>query len=361
MGRFRGTNLVGMEMDYARFTVAGGPVANTNYPVHNNKIIDYLVSKRVSVIRFLFSWEGMQSTLYGPIPAATTGNYKAYFDNYKRIVDYATSKGMHVIVGPWQMGKNSDVGGATFRGDLVGSTAVPNEAFADFWTKMANIYKSNPLVSYALADEINNISTMQWWTAAQVGVNAIRATGSTQRIIVPGNGWTGASSWLDNWYDTSATNKRSNAYGYLNANGTGRPLSDPLNQTIVEIHTYLDENEGGGTPAITAVTAARSHLAVAVNEARARGYKLYLGEIGFYAGATTTAEGRPAADAWADFISYFEANSDVLVGYTWWATGAPGWWNDVSANGGGHFSLTPTNGTTYTGDTVNMKMIEANF
>ena len=126
------------------------------------------------------------------------------------------------------------------------------------------------------------------------------------------------------------------------------------------MHTYLDPDEGGVSAEITSVTAAREHLAVAVNEARAHGYRLFLGEIGMYAGETTD-DGHPASDAWRNFVSYANANTDVLLGWTWWAAGTPGWWDDVAANGGGHYSVTPTNGTTYTGDTVNMKMIGGDF
>ena len=71
----------------------------------------------------------MQSTLYGPIPATNSGNYKAYFDNYKRIVDYATNvQGMHVIVEPWQANSLGGAGGAMYRGVLVGANpgSVPD-------------------------------------------------------------------------------------------------------------------------------------------------------------------------------------------------------------------------------------------
>jgi hypothetical protein len=52
----------------------------------------------------------------------------------------------------------------------------------------------------------------------------------------------------------------------------------------------------------------------------------------------------------------------VLAGFAWWAPGAPGWWDDVGADGGGHFSVTPTDaGAVYSGDTINMTMIESAF
>ncbi len=354
-----GVNLVGMEMGWSAFSQANGPVPDTNYPVVDERLIDYLVSKHVSVITFLFSWEGMQSQLNGAIPAANTGNYRAYFDNYKRIVNYATGRGVRVIVAPWQALADGGIGGPTWRGKLVGSAAVPVSAFTDFWSKMATVFKDNPLVWYRLITEPHDLSTMQWWTTAQAAVTAIRATGATQRILVPGNDYSAASQWTDNWYDTAAV-QRSNAYGWLNAAGPGQPLNDPLGNSIAEVHTYLDPDEGGVTAEITSVTAAREHLAIAVAEARAHGYKLFLGEIGMYAGRTTN-DGHPASDAWRNFVAYANANTDILLGWTWWAAGTPGWWDDVDSHDGGHYALTPTNGNTYSGDTVNMDMVENDF
>lgn len=354
---FRGTNVVGMELNYAFYPQASGPVGGTHYPVHDTRLVDYFASKGMTTLRFLFSWEAMQSALMGPIPAADAGDYRLYFDRYKNIVDYATLvKGMQVIVEPWQADAGGGAGGPRWRGGLVGSPAVPLAAWSDFWTKMAGVFVANPRVSFGLVNEPNNMSTLGWWGIAQAGITAIRNAGATQRIFVPGNGYTAASTWVigDAFYDTDPV-RRSNAYGWLNANGPGMPITDPANNLAVEVHTYLDPDEGGSTTAITSVTAARQHLAVVVDEARARGYKVYLGELGFLA----TVPIAPAA--WADFIDYFEANQDVLIGFTWWAGGAPAWWDDIGATGGGHFAITPTDDATFTGDTVNMDMIENDF
>jgi endoglucanase len=349
---FRGTNVVGMEFFYGAFDAATGPVAGTHYPVLDERLIDYFAAKNVGAIRFLFSWEGMQSALMGPIPAANAGNYKTYFDHYKRIVDYATNiKGMRVIVEPWQSNAASGAGGAMWRGSLVGSAAVPVAAWSDFWTKMAAVFAGNPRVRFGLVNEPNNMSTLAWWGIAQAGIDAIRAGGATQRIYVPGTGYTAASSWTGSFYDTAAP-QRSNAYGILNANGAGQPLADPLANFAVEVHTYLDAQQGGLGNDITAVTAARDQLAVVVGEARAHGYRVYLGEIGMYAPNPL------AAAAWADFIAYFGANTDVLEGWSWWAGGDPVFWSDVEAP---HFAISPTSAATYSGDTVNMDLIENDF
>lgn len=358
-GGLHGVDLVGMEMGWTDWSQATGPVAGTNYPVFDERLIDYLASKRVTILVFLFSWEGMQSKLNGPIPAAETGDYRAYFDNYRRIVTYATGRGITVVIAPWQAGAGGGIAGPTWRGQLVGSAAVPVPAFTDFWSKMATIFLDNPLVWYRLITEPHDMSTMQWWTTAQAAIDAIRATGSTQRILIPGTDYSAASQWTEDWYDT-ADPRRSNAYGWLNADGPGRPLRDPLHNTIAEVHTYLDTDEGGVSAEITSVTAARQHLKVAVDEARARGYRLFLGEIGMYAGRRTN-DGHPASDAWRDFVDYADANTDVLLGWTWWAAGNPGWWDDPDSHDGGHYAVTPTNGDTYSGDTVNMKMIQNDF
>jgi poly(3-hydroxybutyrate) depolymerase len=353
----RGTNVAGMEMAYQYCDQAGGPIEGTNYPHHDERLIDYFASKNMNTLRFLFSWECMQQVLNGPVPASQSGAYKTYFDNYKRIVDYATNvKGMRVIVEPWDSNSSGGAGGARYRGNVVGSGAVPTAAFADFWSRMATIFLANPKVEYGLINEPNDMSTMSWFSAAQAAIAAIRNTGATQRIYVPGNGYTAASTWTSNFYDTAAT-QRSNAYGWLNANGAGQPLADPLDNIVAEVHTYLDTDEGGSTTGISSITAARDHVSVAINEAAAHGYKVWLGEIGMYAGTTN------APQAWADFIAYLDASAGagVFLGFTWFAGGDPLWWPDVAANGGGHFSISPTSSATYTGDTVNMNMIENDF
>ena len=259
---FHGTNLVGMEFFYGPFDANNGPVAGTDYPAFDTRLIDYFASKHVGALRFLFSWEGMQTTLMGPIPASNSGSYKAYYDNYVRIVDYATNtKGLTVIVTPWQASPGG-IGGATYRGVLVGDPAVPVAAWSDFWTKIATIFKDNPRVRFALVTEPHDMSTMAWWSIAQAGITAIRASGATQRIYVPGNGYDAAGSWTDDYYDTAAT-PRSNAYGYLNANGVGQPIADPANNFAFEVHQYLDGDASGTSAQIVSAVLRSSASATA--------------------------------------------------------------------------------------------------
>jgi len=371
--QFRGTTIAGMESGFNAAGTqhiclqAGGPVAGTNYPVQDTRLIDYFAGKGISMLRPLFAWECMQPVLNEAIPGAGA-NYQAYFNAYKMMVDYATNtKGIGIIIEPWEANSSNEIGGAMWNGNLVGSIAVPTTAFADFWSRMATIFKGNPRVSYGLMSEPNHMSTASWFTSAQAAITAIRATGSTQRIYVPGNAYTGASTWTTaNAYGGDAI---SNADGWLNANGVGQPLTDPLNNIAVEVHTYVDCNQGGLDDSITSNTAARDQLDVTVQWARPRGYPVYLGEIGIYAGNAPVYNrdgsgcaapplGVTAALAWADFINYADANTDTLAGFTWWAGGYPGWWDVTN---GPYFSITPTNAATLTGDSIEMTLIQGSF
>jgi len=352
LGKARGTNLAGMEGGW-QLASSTGPVAWTDYPVFDDREIDYFAGKGVTALRVLFSWERVQSSLFGPIPAPGA-NYVAYLANYDRVVSYATSRGMYVIVEPWQANSAGDTGGATWKGQLVGSSAVPATAFADFWAKMSARYASNPRVMFGLVNEPNSMSTMAWFSIAQEAINSIRAAGATNEILVPGNGWTGGGEWASTWYDT-ASPARSNAYGWLNANGPGKPLFDAFGSIAAEVHVYADANSGGGAPDIASPTVVSDRLNVAVAEGRARGYRVFLGEVGFCASTAGS------ATLWKNTEAYFAANADEVIGWTWWASGAPGWWSDPCTSGGGHFSLTPTNASTFTGDTANMAMIEGGF
>lgn len=373
--QFRGTTITGMESGFNAAGTQhiclqpGGPVAGTDYPVQDTRLIDYFASKGISMLRPLFAWECMQPVLNGAIPGSGA-NYQAYFNAYKMMVDYATNtKGIGIIIEPWEANSSNGIGGAMWNGNLVGSAQVPRAAFADFWSRMATIFKDNPRVSYGLMSEPNHMSTSSWFASAQAAITAIRATGSTQRIYVPGNAYTGASTWTTaNAYggDTDPT-PHSNAYGWLNANGAGMPLSDPLNNIAVEVHTYVDCNQGGLDDSITSNTAARDQLDVTVQWARPRGLPVYLGEIGIYAGNAPIYGGNgcaapplgvTAALAWADFINYADTNTDTLAGFTWWAGGYPGWWDVTN---GPYFSITPTDVGTFTGDTIEMSLIQDSF
>lgn len=351
--QFRGTNIGNMTMTPSECDNGGnGPVPGVVYHTFDSRLVDYYAGKGMKALRVLLAWECMQKQLNGSIPAAANGNYKTYFDTVKALADYASNvKGMHVVLTPWAATAGGEVCGACYKDQVIGSGAVTSAHFADFWTKMANHFKSNPKVAFSLINEPNHMSTMDWFSIAQTAVTAIRATGATNRIYVPGNGYTAAASWEMNFYDTAAT-QRSNAYGWLNARGVGLPLQDPQNNMVVEVHSYADQAKGGLDNGITSATVLADDVSVPVDWARAHGLKIYVAEVALF-------HGNPlAVQTWNNFVTYAGANTDTLIGFTWWAGGYPGWWDNMEA---GDFSITPTNAGTYTGDNANMNMIKSAF
>ena len=218
-----------------------------------------------------------------------------------------------MILEPWQADSAGRAGGACWRGRTVGSDDVDIFAFADFWSKLVALYSDNKLVEYGLVNEPHDMSTMAWWAIAQKCVDAIRAAGATTTIHVPGNGYTAASTWTETGYDT-ASPKRSNAYGWLNANGADHPLFDALGRCVAEVHVYFDPDGSGSSTAIAGPMVAKAAVATAAMEAAAHGYRVFVGEIGCFAGVPG------ATQAWSEFVAYIGQHPSTCAG----SRGGPG-------------------------------------
>jgi len=323
----RGVNLTGAEWAY---TPGLTPIETQHYLWVSNQDIDYLASKGLTFVRLIFSWEILQPALNGDFAVA-------YETTMRDRVARATTNGMSVMIEP-HGGEYTRF--ARYKGQPVGSAAVPNSAFADLWSRLAALYQDNASVIFGLMNEPNGISTMQWFGAAQAAIDAIRATGAANMIMVPGNGFSQPSSWNDTWYDTAPMPKVSNATGWAT-------LQDPLGNTIVSVHTYFDADGGGGADDIANPDIIQQRLQPVVDWARARGLKVHLSEFGANA-ATPGAE-----TAVANAIAYMDANADVMIGWGWWAYGPPSWW------GGYHFTLCPT--ADYTVDDPKMAWLQPHF
>jgi endoglucanase len=243
---------------------------------------------------------------------------------------------MYVMIEPH--GASSD-NFAKYKGNFVGSSAVPNSAFADLWSRLAMQFKGNPYVVYGLSNEPNGMSTVQWFQAAQAAIVAIRDAGSTGLILVPGNGWTGASSWTQNWYDT-ATTKVSNAQAYL------KYINDPLGNTAVSVHNYFDADASGGATSVVSSTIGSERLKVVVDWAKANGVKVHVSEF-------ATPNSSAGQTTLNDFLNYVNANSSTVIGWAWWAYGPPTWW------GGYQFTLDPSKN--YTVDSYAMPWLSSNL
>lgn len=295
---WRGISLAGAE--FGESNLPG--VYGTHYIYPEVSSVNYFRDKGMNLIRLPFRWERLQPTLQQAFDATEL----ARLTNF---VNGATAAGMNVLIDPHNYARWHD--------KVIGSADVPNAAFADFWSRLASQFKGNSKVIFGLMNEPNNMPTEQWLSAANAALAAIRATGATNAVTVPGNAWTGAYSWSDNWYGTpNAT--------------VMKGINDPARNMVLEVHQYLDGNSSGASPTCVSATIGKERLQNFTTWLRSNGYRALLGEVAV--GANTTCN-----QAIVDMFTHLQSNADVWQGWTWWAAGP--WWGSYA------FSLEP-NGST---------------
>lgn len=298
MLKWRGVNLAGAEFGHEKLPGLHG----TDYMYPSAASVAYYKAKGMNTVRLPFLWERLQPQLNQDFNDAELGRLKDF-------VGQVTSSGVTVMLDPHNY--------ARYHGNLIGSAAVPNSAFADFWRRLATAFKGNDKVIFALMNEPHTMPTEQWLSAANAGLAAIRATGATQVVTVPGNAWTGAHSWLKNTYGTP--------------NGTVmKGIVDPGKNMVFEVHQYLDGDSSGMDKNCVSTTIGAERVSDFTNWLRTNGYRAILGE--FAGGANDTCN--QAVDG---LLAHLEANADVWSGWTWWAAGP--WWGDYM------FSIEPKDNT----------------
>lgn len=256
----------------------------------------------MNVARLAFRWERLQPALNNPFDASELNRLDSF-------VASATAAGMNIVLDPHNY--------ARWYANVVGSSGLPNSAFADFWSRLATKYKGNSRVIFALMNEPHDMSTEAWLSAANAAIAAIRAAGATNLILVPGNGWTGAHSWSNNYYGTP------NATVMLN-------IVDSGNNYAFEVHQYLDSDSSGTSASCVSTTIGAERLASFTSWLRANGKKGFLGE--FAGGNNSTCQA-----AVTGMLAHLTNNKDVWIGWTWWAAG-PWWANYI-------FTLEPSGST----------------
>jgi endoglucanase len=290
--------LLGVNLSGAEFgsNVPGTFGTDYTYPTHAE--IDYYAGKGLTVIRLPFLWERLQRSEFGAFDAAEL----ARLDD---VVTYATSKGLKVDIDPHNYGKGF--------GALIGSAQTPNSAFADFWGKLAQHFAANPRVIFGLMNEPNEQSASTWLSSANAAIAAIRNTGATQEILVPGSYWDGAWTW------TSTDN----------AAVVGAGVQDPAHNFAFEVHQYFDSDGSGTHPGAVSATIGVERLTAVTQWAEATGNRLFLGEVG----VTTDQTSLTAFDG---MLTYMQQHTDAWQGMTYWAGGP--WWGNYM------FSIEPQNG-----------------
>ena len=292
---YTGVNLSGGEFGDVKPGVAAIHDKTFTYP--NAGEFDYFAAKGVNIVRIPFHWEVLQPTLRQPLVGAEV-------DRLAEVVKTATDKGLVVLLDPHNY--------ARYYNQVVGTADVPDEAFADFWGRLAPVFKANPRVWMGLMNEPHDMPTDGWRDAANAAIAAIRKSGAKNLILVPGNGWTSAQGWAANHNDTSLLEIR-----------------DPADHFIFEVHTYLDSDSSGTKIDVVSPTIGSERLHAFALWCRLHHRHALLGEFG----AANTPQAGVAVD---NMLRSMEADRDVWTGFTYWSAGP--WWGEYM------FSVEPKTG-----------------
>lgn len=302
---------------------------NYHYPISNDapstdeqRYLQYYKNSGMNSIRLAFSWENMQPTGLGAL-SNTELNYMI------QTVQFCRSIGLHVIMEPHNYGSIFDAESATTK--IFGIDAsMTATRFANFWSQLAGVFKNMPNVVYNLMNEPVGMTAQAWKDVAVATVTAIRATGSTQLIQIPGNSFTGAHSWVGSGTGVSPQ---------TGTNGdVWRGFTD--SNFVFEMHQYLD-SDNSGTSLTAVVGKGSTALVKATDWARANGYKIHLGEFGFANNTQGLIEG-------AALVSYMQINSDVWAGWSYF--------QHTAADYG--YGIKPTNITTTPVDSAQMTVLK---
>jgi endoglucanase len=206
----RGINLSGAEQGPGKLPVIYG----TDYVYPTAEELAYYHSRGFEVVRLPIRWERLQPALFGDLDAAELARIEQF-------VSEAGALNMRVILDPHNYGRYPLNGNDT----LIGTSGVPNEAFADFWKRLTKEFVGEKAIyGFSLMNEPHDSKGL-WKASAQAGVDAIRSVDRDRLILAPGDQWSGAWSW--NVYNSN----------FL--------LNDPEKKLIYEAHQYFDSNHSG--------------------------------------------------------------------------------------------------------------------
>ncbi len=299
---FRGVNLCGAEFGQKHLPGIYGK----HYIYPTTAEVDYFLGRGMNTFRIPFRWERMQRRLGGPL-------HPQELARLDKLVAYIIGRGGYVILDPHNF--------ARYRGRVIGSREVSYAHFADFWARLAQHYKNNTRVVFGLMNEPHDMPTRQWLRAANAAVAAIRRTGARQLVLVPGNGWSGAHNWHQDWYGEP------NARVMLE-------FRDPADNFAYEVHQYLDRDSSGTTSQVVSPQVGVERLRRFTQWLRRHRRRGFLGE---FAAANATIGPQPhqlGDEAITAMLEHLHQNREVWLGWTWWAAGP--WWGEY------RFTLEPT-------------------
>jgi endoglucanase len=154
-------------------------------------------------------------------------------------------------------------------------------------------------------NEPYDMTAKDWLKAANAAIAGIRAAKARNLILVPGTRWSGVAGW------------QAPADGGSNAE-TMLGIKDPLDRYAFELHTYFDIDSSGTHAECVKAKEIGAAFDAMTTWLHQHGRKGFLGEFG--------GSYQPEClDAIASTVQKLGDNSDVWLGWTYWAAGD--WWS----------------------------------
>ncbi|CAK7234718.1 hypothetical protein SCUCBS95973_009029 [Sporothrix curviconia] len=230
---------------------------------------------------------------------------ETHFAHYQDAIKYITeTKGAYAIVDPHNYMRYNNPSQQPMSGSVIGNTsdatAATTAQFGAFWGELARRFSNNSRVIFGLMNEPHDLPSSLLLANLQAAIKAIRAASASNLIIAPGNSWTGGHSWTQGGAEASSL--------WLNK------LVDPINNTAIDMHEYLDSDFSGSHQACTSDPA--TNLASATAWLKANNLKAFITEFG-----ASNATG--CSTMLSAMLDYMAAN-DEYIGWTAWAAG-PFW------------------------------------
>ncbi|RDX51098.1 endoglucanase [Lentinus brumalis] len=281
--RLGGVNTAGYDFSVA----TDGSFNGTGVPPPPSQFTHF-ANEGANLFRIPFAWQLMTPQVGGSINETW---FSSFYDPTVQAA-LASSPNTRVIIDLHNY--------ARWNGAIIAQGGPTNDQFASVWTQLAQKYGSNERVIFGIMNEPHDVPNIATWVdSVQHVVNAVRAAGSKNFLLLPGSSWSSAQA-----FPTEA--------GPLLVKVTD-PLGDN-SKLLFDVHKYLDSDNSGTHPDCT--TDNVQVFTDLVTFLKANGNRqAILSETG--GGNTASCE-----TLLANQLAFVKNSFPTLLGFTVWAAGA---------------------------------------
>ena len=216
--RYAGVNIAGFDFgcDTDGHCVTSSVTPAADYAA---QMQHFVTDDKLNLFRLPVGWQYLVDSQCGGTLAAQN------FATYDREVKACLATGAHCVIDVHNYGR--------WDGGVVGQGGPSDAQFANLWSQLAKKYASNGNVVFGLMNEPHDLPDVKRWaTTLQTAVTAIRNAGAkTQMILLPGNNWTSAGSFVST--------------GSLSALQAVKDYDGSTTNLVFEVHQYLDQDYSG--------------------------------------------------------------------------------------------------------------------